>query len=301
LVYVISQFATWIKFKRIPTPVMHLFILLNTVMVFGCSAFMSSATVNLADNLSQVIINNDDLATIEAGGPAYLLMIDGLLRDDPDNVSLLRTAATLYTAYTTVFVKDDVRAKKLTEKALRYALRAICVRRPEICSSRGGSFQEFANVIASTDVKDVPALYALGATWAGWIQTRVDDWGAISEISKVEAIMHRMVELDEFYQDGGAHLYLGIFSTLLPASLGGKPEVGRSHFERAMEISGNKNLMVKVIYARQYARVVFDRELYDQLLQEVLDAEPHVQGYVLINIFAQQQARELLDSAADYF
>ena len=150
-------------------------------------------------------------------------------------------------------------------------------------------------------VKDVPALHALGAAWTGWIKNRVDDWNAVAEISRVEAVMRRVAQLDEFYQDGEAHMYLGIYSTLLPPALGGKPELGRTHFERALEISGNRNLMVKVAYARRYARLVFDRKLHDRLLKEVLAADPHVRGHVLINMVAQQQARELLEGADDYF
>ena len=113
--------------------------------------------------------------------------------------------------------------------------------------------------------------------------------------------MQRVVELDEFYQNGAAHLYLGILATFLPAAMGGKPDVGRQHFERVLEISNNKNLMAKVIYAQQYARLVFNRELHDRLLTEVLKAEPDVPGYVLGNTLAQQRARELLDSADKYF
>ena len=45
----------------------------------GCGALVSSAAGDLADGLSKSIIDNDDLATVEDGGPAYLLLIDGLL------------------------------------------------------------------------------------------------------------------------------------------------------------------------------------------------------------------------------
>ena len=38
--------------------------------------------------------------------------------------------------------------------------------------------------------------------------------------------MQRVIELHESYQDGAAHLYLGVLSTFLPPALGGKPEVG---------------------------------------------------------------------------
>jgi hypothetical protein len=255
----------------------------------------------MAENLSYAILNNNDLATVETGAPAYLLMIDSQLHADPDNEVLLRSAATIYTAYTDVFVKDKIRAKKLTNKALEYALRSICVRRSNTCSLRRSNFQEFKNIISALTVKDVPVLLALGSAWAAWIQAHSEDWNAIAEISRVEVLMHRVVELDELYQNGAAHLYLGILKTFLPAAMGGKPDEGRKHFERALEISNNKNLMAKVIYAQQYARLIFDRELHDRLLTEVLKAEPDVPGYALGNTLAQQRARELLDSADKYF
>ncbi len=255
----------------------------------------------MTENLSHAILNNNDLATVESGAPAYMLMIDSMLYRDPDNESLLRAAATIYTAYTDVFVKDKTRAKRLTEKALNYAFRAVCVRRSEMCSTRQISFQEFEKSILKSANKEVPTLFTLGSAWAAWIKTHGEDWNAIAEVARVEAIMQRVLELDEFYQDGAAHLYLGVLTTLLPPALGGKPDVGRRHFERALEISKHKNLMIKVVYARQYARLLFDRKLHDRLLQEVLNAEPDVPGYVLNNTLAQQEARKLLDSAEDYF
>jgi len=280
---------------------MPFYTLLCVLLLSGCSYFISSATVDMTENLSQAILNNNDLATVEAGGPAYLLMVDSLLYRDPDNESLLRSAADVYTAYTDVFVKDKDRAKKLTDKALDYALRAMCIRRPDTCSFRQSSFQEFKNTLSTLSVKDVPDLFTLGSAWSAWIQTHREDWDAVAEIPRVEAIMERVVELDDAYQDGAAHLYLGVLATLLPPALGGKPDVGKQHFERALEISKNKNLMVKVLYARHYARLVFDKKLHDRLLNAVLKANPDVPGYTLGNTLAQQQARELLKSGEDYF
>ena len=162
-------------------------------------------------------------------------------------------------------------------------------------------FDAFDKNIRAMDVDDVPALYTLGAAWGGWIMTHRDDLNAIAEISRVEAIMERVLVLDESYEEGGAHLYVGVIATLLPPALGGKPDKAREHFERAIEISEGRNLVAKVVYARQYARLMFDRELHDRLLREVVEADPNVEGFVLINHVAQQQARELLDGSDDYF
>jgi hypothetical protein len=58
---------------------------------------------------------------------------------------------------------------------------------------------------------------------------------------------------------------------------------------------------VKVEYARRYARLVFDRELHDRLLREVIDAPAEAPNLTLFNVLAKQQAHELLQSAEDYF
>jgi len=46
--------------------------------------------------------------------------------------------------------------------------------------------------------------------------------------------------------------------------------------------------MVKVEYARRYARLVFDRPLHDRLLNEVLQAPASEPGLTLNNTLAQR-------------
>jgi hypothetical protein len=92
-----------------------------------------------------------------------------------------------------------------------------------------------------------------------------------------------------------------VFETLVPPALGGKPELGREHFERALAISNGQHMLTKVMFAEQYARLVFDRELHDQLLNEVIETDPSVPGLTLMNVVARQQAAALLESADAYF
>jgi predicted nicotinamide N-methyase len=66
-------------------------------------------------------------------------------------------------------------------------------------------------------------------------------------------------------------------------------------------LSEGHNLAAKVQYAESYARLVFDRELHDRLLIEVLNSETEYKGYTLLNVFAKQRAELLLQSADDYF
>jgi hypothetical protein len=41
--------------------------------------------------------------------------------------------------------------------------------------------------------------------------------------------------------------------------------------------------------------------LHDRLLNEVLAADPYQDGYTLSNVLAQEQAREMLAQADEYF
>lgn len=267
----------------------------------GCASLMASATDRLAGNLGTSILNQDDPATVQQGAPAYLLLIDGLIADDPQRESLLRSGARLYGAYAGVFVEDPERAKLLTARARDYGRRALCLRNSALCAALNRPYAEYAAALAGAGRSDVPALYDYATAWVGWIQARSADWSAVAELPGVEASLQRVVALDEGYDQGGAHLYLGVLASLRPPALGGKPDLARQHFERAIALSHGRNLMVKVEYARRYARLVFDRPLHDRLLKETLAADVHEPGLTLINTLAQKQARALLASADSYF
>ena len=279
----------------------HLFVLLTLFLLSGCSSVVSSASNRLANSLSSAIVDNDDPETVEAGMASYLLLIDGLLENDRQNESMLLAASKLYGAYTSAFVKEPERAKRLSRKARDYSDRALCAHDAKLCNLLDRPYDDVAAAIKRLKVEDVPLLYTSGTAWAGWIQANSGDWNAIADLAKVKAIMTRVVELDETYSHGEGHVYLGVFATLLPPALGGKPEEGRVHFDRAIELSAGRDLMAKVEYARRYARITYDRPLHDRLLQEVLDADAVAPGLTLSNVLAKRQASELLASADKYF
>ena len=75
----------------------------------------------------------------------------------------------------------------------------------------------------------------------------------------------------------------------------------KQHFERALEISKRKNLMALLMYAEKYARLLFDRELHDSLLNELLAVDTENSKTLLIDTIARVKAKELLADAEDYF
>ncbi len=157
------------------------------------SACASMATQGLADNLGQAILNQDDPATVKEGAPAYLLILDGFIQDSPDDPALLIAGARLYGAYAAVFVEDPDRAKRMTAKARDYARRALCLRQERFCELEDKPFDEFVPVLEDMTRADLPALYTYATAWAGWVQARQDDWQAIADLPKIEAMLDRSV------------------------------------------------------------------------------------------------------------
>lgn len=276
-------------------------LMVSSSLLSGCSSFVSGATKNLANQLQATISDHDDPELVKDAVPAYMLMVESLLKSDPDNVDLLIASSSLYSAYGSVFVNDLSRQKRLSTRAFNYGKQAICEYDDEYCGIGSLRVEALKKALKDMDGDDVNVLFALGSAWAGWIKSHSSDFNAVADVPKIEIIMRRVVELDETYQNGSAHLYLGVLATLIPPTLGGKPEIGRMHFEKAMQLSENKNLMVQVTFAQQYARLLFDRELHDRLLQQVMQADAKAEGLTLTNWLAKAQAQQLLDSADDYF
>jgi hypothetical protein len=279
---------------------MSLFVRLLTLLLGAyLSGCVSLATDRLANNLSQAMLNQTDPEIVRSGAPAYLLLLDSLIAQNPEDQDLLYAGARLYGAYAGGLVDDPQRQQRLSDKALTYAQRGLCPETPDLCQTLDQSFEHLTMALAVLDEDEIEGVYLYATSWAGWIRAHAEAWNAVADLPKAEAMLKWVVTREPAYEKGRAQLYLGVIGSQVPPALGGRPEVGRQHFEAAITFSHGRDLMAKVEYARHYARLVFDQKLHDRLLNEVLEADPVADGLTLSNIMAQQQAAELLQE--DYF
>ena len=267
----------------------------------ACAAMVATAGSGMAGSLNSAIMNQDDPELVRDGAPAYLLMLDSFVEGAPDNVAALSAAAQLYAAYGVVFVDDPVRARKLTRRGLNYGQRALCSARESICGIWLETYEGFQIRLQEVGVKEIEALYTFSLSWIAYIQAYADDYAALAKLPHAQAALSRVKEIDPAYEESNIEHFLAVLDTIRPPALGGDFESGQAHFERAMAVSGGKDLSIKVDYAKYYARTLYERELHDRLLEEVLAADPVQPGYTLFNTLAQDEAQELLDSADDYF
>lgn len=260
-----------------------------------------SITGGIADGLNKGIQNQRDPQLVAEALPTYILMVDGLLARDPSSETLLLAAAQLYGAYGGQFVDSSERAQLHTKIAKDYAQKALCLELKALCEAEKSGLKDFQQALLEVDDDEVKWLYGYATATAGWVQTHSGDFNAMAALPKVEAMLARVTELAPRWDNGNPWLYRGVLASQVPPALGGKPERARAYFERAIKVSDGYNLMAKTLYAEFYARLLFDQELHDRLLNEVLAAEVEAPALTLANVLAQQKARELLASGQEYF
>ena len=277
-------------------------LIVNLNFIIACTPIVSNITDNLARNLSDAVLNQEDPKIVRDGAPAYLLLLDSLVTGNPENPVILSSASDLYTSYSAIFVNDANRSKILSERALKYSKKALCISYEDSCNWDDYSFDDFNLSLDDFDIRYSDLLLTYSTSYLVYIRSHSNDWNAIARLPYIESALEYYVEKNpETENIDSVYTYLGILSTLLPPALGGDYEKGKRYFENAIEFSGDQNLSAKVEYALSYARPLYDRELHDKLLLEVISSNPVKKNYTLLNVIAKEQASSMLEDADEYF
>lgn len=276
-------------------------VLAASLLMSGCAALIGKVTDGFSNNLTAAFLNQDDPETVRAGMPAYMLLIDSFVQGEKPSASNLSAAANLYASYGAVFVDSDVRASRLTRHARRHASEAMCLAYEDACGWDGMVYEDFESSLSGIGRKQADLLYVYGFAMLAYIRAHSSDWNALADLPQAEAILKHYLALAGDAAEASAHTYLGILMTLRPPAMGGKPEEARAHFETAIAKTGGQDLSVKVEFAKGYAKTLYERELHDQLVEDVLTSDPYADGYTLMNVLAKEEAAELQAQADDYF
>jgi len=271
------------------------------LLLSGCTILISNAASGLSDNLSSAMLNQDDPETVRAGMPSYMLLMDSFVEGSPNDPKMLAAAANLYASYGAVFADDEVRASRLTTRARNYAQRGMCETYAVSCSWREMNYEDFVASLDGVTVKHADSIYAYAFATLAYLRAHSSDWNALAELPQAEALIKRYLEISGDAAKSAAHMYLGALLTIMPPALGGKPEEARVHFEKAIQLSAGRDLGAKVEFAKGYAKLLYERELHDRLINEVLDASPYEDGLTLSNVLAQEAAAKMRAEANDYF
>jgi hypothetical protein len=262
---------------------------------------------------------DDDLELIEQALPANIKLLEALLESDPQNRQLLVLLARLYASYSFAFFDGRIEAAELTDmsveiggssiaetkktavryyrKGNEYALRALEIRHLEARRqltdlSTAGSF------ISGLDREEMPALFWYGFTLSADINYNRDSISAVGQGHLVEKAMQRVIEADEAYFYGGAHLVLLVYYGSRSPLMGGKPELAIEHYRRLEQMNGKGFYLADLYYARFVLCQQQDRAKFTAVLNRILQDPATEERFRLYNKIAADRARIYL-SAAD--
>lgn len=296
--------------NRICVTKKNLLLLAVFLFVFaGCSNMkknMMADTAKMMGAYGKKVTNKyPDPEQMLQAMPVMIVQSDIFLEMAPNDPQLLLSASELNAGYA-LLIRDlhKKRASKYYKKAKEYALRIL---------KNNSDFNEalkqvekdedYAKALICFEKEDVPALFALLSSTFGWIGTSsAENPYAFLEVPLAEALMERILVLDDSYKYGGAHAVIGTYNAARPVMFGGKPEKAKKHLDMALKMSERKFLMWLVYYAQYYAFRIQDRELFVKILNEVINApENLLPEQNLANEIARVKAVALLKNIDELF
>ncbi|MEE2643560.1 MAG: TRAP transporter TatT component family protein [Myxococcota bacterium] len=179
---------------------------------------------------------------------------------------------------------------------VKAADQAMLIQNPEFAQAiKGGA--SWADAIQHVTKAGVASLY--------WYATNLGKWSMLDGFTtllankdRAKLIITKIRDLDETYFYGAPHRYFGVYHCKVPM---GDKEEGQRSFKAALAVTDGY-LDTKVLYAEFYATKTQNEELFDKLLNEVINADPNaIPEMVVENKNAQRAAQDLLDRRDDFF
>jgi predicted anti-sigma-YlaC factor YlaD len=292
---------------------------LAITLLSGCSV-KRMAVNKLGDALASggdTFQTDDDPDLVGQAVPFSLKLMESLLAESPKHKGLLLAASSGFTAYSYAFVdevadetagqsldKSDAlraRAARLYLRAHRFGLRALEVNYPGIGAALDGSGRVAA--LKKTRKQDVPLLYWTAASLGLAVSASRDNAEMIARLPMVEAMVDRVLDLDESWGQGSVQEFLMSIESIRP---GIKPDEQKARlkkfYDRALALSGGGHASTYVSYAENASvpaqNLAEFRSLLGKALEIDTDAKPESR---LANLVAQRRARWLLSRTDELF
>ncbi|MBD3333935.1 MAG: hypothetical protein GF355_00280 [Candidatus Eisenbacteria bacterium] len=277
------------------------------LLAAGCAAPKVIAVKTMKpilEDSSEEILRSRDLETVGRGLPAQIMTVQGLQAAQPGDTELTALAVQLHLFYAMGYVEDDDsgHAGILYTGGRDIGLQYFRCDDDLARAFDSKRVQVLEEALDEIDEDEAPLLLWTAACWGGWVRLNLDDPAAVADLPLVEALLERVIALAPETFHGMPYILRGTLLGLRPPALGGEPEAAREAFEDAFRISGRRFLLAQVYFARTYCKQIFDRELFVETLEEVVDAPPDLLPEVrLLNRLAKRQARKWLDRVDEIF
>jgi len=283
----------------------HTGCLATVLLLSACSMgqMVVRGTQTILDSGVESMNRETDLQLARDAMPANLKLIEGMLIEDPNNREMRLFAAEGFYGYSYGFIEaeDTDRARLLYRRCYTHALKALHLSGTEI-DPESSSTEELQTAVGRAGSRAVPALFWSASCLGKWIDLNRDSPAGIAGLSSAEILMRRVIELDDEFYFGGAHMFFGVYYGGRAPMFGGDFALSEQSFQRAAEINNNKLLLVDVLQAEYLDRQKLDQQAFHTRLKKVVNAPDDLYPEMaLVNGISKQKAKRLLEHEKDWF
>jgi predicted anti-sigma-YlaC factor YlaD len=290
------------------------------LILTGCGTIRRAMMTEVVDAFAgeaamAVYTSDNDPELVWDALPFALKTMEMLRANDPRNVDLHAALAQGFVIYAhghlswetrkmenTDFRKAREMRKRVRRLSLRgrnYALEGLDLRHPGIERElRAGNPAR----LSGTGPDDIPLLYWGAAGWAGTTAADKGDMVNMAELPVAEAMMRRVIELDDAALDGAPHEFFIAYEAARYPAGGGSLERAKEHFKKALKYGGGNSASPYVTYAESVAVREQDLDGFRRSLGDALAIDPDkVPSSRLVNALAHEKARWLLEQIPELF
>lgn len=288
----------------------------------GCSALGRRSAVHLMGHIAEAgmpaYLREADLGLAEPALAASVKLTEALLETAPDEARLLLQAVQGMAGYTYTVIEARLeearghdpaqlrvhmqRAQRLYQRGLQYGLRLLSQYQPALLQATSLPLETLMLHLRRLHREAVPALLWSSFCWGGFLNLERTALETATALPLFQAMLTRLLELDETYFYGLPHLLQAVHEARFSAALGGNLAQAQHHFGQADALSQGRLLLVPLLEAQYYAVQVQDRRLFVQRLQQVLEApESLFPEQALLNAVAKHRAALLLRRLEELF
>ncbi|MBW2509053.1 MAG: hypothetical protein JRE81_10515 [Deltaproteobacteria bacterium] len=290
------------------------------IAVFGgcdVAKFTADSTAGLFTRAAPAFESYWDYDLAGEAMPATIVQFEGILRVVPDNEAILSQLAQAYVAYAYGWIEADVealefegeydaadqqrrRTRTMYLRALDLTRHWIRLYNEDIDLAVKGTVEDLEAWLESAfvDKADAEKLLWHGYAWGSYINSAKDDMEAVADLPYAKAFVARSIELDPDYYNAAGYTFMGVATASEMAS---DMEQAKAYFEKALQATERRALQAQVNMARHYAVKEGDRALFDELLEEVMDAHDPLPEARLANRMARERAELYIANADQLF
>jgi len=248
--------------------------------------------------------------------PFSLKLLESLLAESPKHKGLLMAVTSGFTEYSRAFVeqrsdeaqKDDLarseamraRARRLYTRAHGYGMRGLEAGYPGIAKAIEDDPEK---AVARVKKQDVALLYWAAASLGLEISASNADPHMIVRLPVVDAMIQRVVELDEKWGEGAVPEFLiSMESVRAGLTKEEMQKAMRGHFERSLALSGGTHASLFVSLAENASVPAQNRAEFKAMIEKALAVDVDAKlAYRLANLVAQRRAQWLLGRIDELF